>query len=73
MNTKFCTANLSDHLGSKFHLGEAKKSFVHEAPETCLCELDKLGRFIELVLFVVSYINYKCLVLLLSNKLASLF
>ena len=31
VNPKFCTANLSDHLGSNFHLREAK-SFVHEAP-----------------------------------------
>ena len=31
VNTKFCTANLSDHLGSKFHLSE-EKSFVYNAP-----------------------------------------
>ena len=32
MNTKFCTANLSDHLGSKFHLSEAKKVLCMRPP-----------------------------------------
>ena len=32
MNTKFFTAKLGEHLGSKFHLSEAKTTFVHEAP-----------------------------------------
>ena len=31
VNTKFCTANLRDHLGTNFHLWR-QKSFVHEAP-----------------------------------------
>ena len=28
MNSKFCPANLSNHLGSKFHLSEAKQAMI---------------------------------------------